>query len=302
LHQQSKTNVAKNNIDRIVLPLHIDSALEMDAVEKKTITPEQDSLSTYLSKIWDHRSMIILLASREIKGKFTNTKTGLLSVFFQPVIYVVVYTIFFQQLIKLEVESPYPLFAFTGVIGWLLFSNLVTSIGTSVSDSQNLITKVYFPKLILPLSKILVGLFEFVISLVIMLLLMVVLSHFEFSVNTLLFPILILMNVMIAMSIGIWFSALSFRHKDLNHIVPHIVGFGIWLTPVFYPSTLIPDDFLFVIYLNPVAAVIESYRWLLLGQSAPSAYYLISFISVFILLISGLFYFRKVEDKIVDYV
>ena len=274
----------------------------MDAVEKKTITPEQDSLSTYLSKIWDHRSMIILLASREIKGKFTNTKTGLLSVFFQPVIYVVVYPIFFQQLIKLEVESPYPLFAFTGVIGWLLFSNLVTSIGTSVSDSQNLITKVYFPKLILPLSKILVGLFEFVISLVIMLLLMVVLSHFEFSVNTLLFPILILMNVMIAMSIGIWFSALSFRHKDLNHIVPHIVGFGIWLTPVFYPSTLIPDDFLFVIYLNPVAAVIESYRWLLLGQSAPSAYYLISFISVFILLISGLFYFRKVEDKIVDYV
>jgi len=274
----------------------------MELTAKKIITPERDSLSLYFKKIWDHRSLISLLAFREIRGKFTNTKTGLLSVFFQPLIYVFVYTIFFQKLIKLEVGSPYPLFAFTGVIGWLLFSNLVSSIGNSVVESQNLITKLYFPKLILPLSKVLVGLFEFVISLVIMFLLMLVLSHLEFSVNTLLFPAFILLNVIIGLSIGIWFSALSFKHRDLSHIVPHIIGFGIWLTPVFYPTTLIPDEFLFAIYLNPVAAVIEFYRWFLLGQAMPSVYYLISFIPVLILLITGLLYFRSVEDEIVDYV
>ncbi len=274
----------------------------MELIDKKIITPEQDSLTLYLGKIWNYRSLITLLAFPEIRGKFINTKTGLLSVFFQPVIYVLVYTIFFQKLIKLEVGSPYPLFAFTGVIAWLLFSNLVNSIGTSVVDAQNLITKLYFPKLILLLSKILVGLFEFSISLVIMFLLMFAMSHTEFSLNTFLFPVFILLNVIIGLSIGIWYSALSYKHRDLNHIVPYIIGFGIWLTPVFYPSTLIPNEFLFVLYLNPVAAVIEFYRWSLLGQSIPSVYYLLSFIPVFILLISGLFYFRSVEDKIIDYV
>lgn len=268
---------------------------------KKIISSKSDTLPEYFSKIWQYRSLITLLAYREISGKFKNTKTGLLTVFFQPLVYVFVYTVFFDNLIKLDISIPYPLFAFTGVIGWLLFSNVVMGIGSSLQDSQNLITKVYFPKIILPLAKILVGLFEFCVSLIILGVLMAILTHGSFGIYTLLFPLFVLLNITVAFSIGIWISALSYKHRDLNHIIPHIIGFGIWFTPVFYPATLIPDQFQFLMFMNPIAGIIDFYRWFLLDYDMPSLHYLFSFIPVILLLIAGVLYFKRVEDKVVDY-
>lgn len=182
---------------------------------------------------------------------------------------------------------------------WYYFSQIVGTAGNSLSSMQDIIKKFYFPRLILPLSKMLVGMTDYIVSFILLLILMILLGYFP-AYTIVLFPFALILNIIVGMSIAVWLSALTIRYRDIHHVIHYVLGFGIWLTPVFYAKSLIPKGYDHFLYLNPMAAVIELFRWSVLGTTFPSMYYLISIIPVFILLITGLLYFIKVENRIAD--
>jgi len=240
------------------------------------------------------------LAKRDVKAKYTQTVLGILWSVIQPLTGLLIFTIFFDKLIKVDTNNiPYPLFAFSGMVAWYFYTFIVNQGGTSLVDSQYLLKKFYFPRLILPLSKVLVGLVDFGISVILLIILMIILGGMP-SFLILLFPVFLLLAVLTGLSIAIWLSALTIRYRDLQHIIPYLINFSIWLTPVFYPSTLVPESYHFILYLNPMAGIIAGFRWCLLGDLIPSINYLWGILPVIFIFISGIYYFIKIEREIVD--
>lgn len=261
---------------------------------------DKKSLFANLWKVYQYRQLIVVFAARHIKSKYAQTFMGVLWSIFQPLTALVIFTFFFKTIIKLDTGViPYSLFVFCGMISWYYFTFLVENGAESLKDAQSIIRKLYFPKLLLPLSKALAGLVDFAISLIILLVLMLILGFYP-GINIIFLPIFILLNMITGLSIGIWLSVLSIRYVDMKIFIPYIISFGIWLTPVFYPPKIILNEFNFLIFMNPMAAVIAGYRWAILGDAIPSVYYAVSFIPVIILFVSGLMYFNKIEHKIVD--
>ena len=268
----------------------------------KIITSKRPGVLATLKKVYQYRAMILTLALRDLKIQYAQTILGVFWSILRPLTGLLVYWLFFGRLLKIDTGNiPYPLFAFAGMIYWYFFSSLLSSAGTSLLASQDIIKKIYFPKLILPLSKVLVGLVEFAVGFTILLLILVV-SGFTPSFKLIFVPIALVLTITISLSIGIWLSALTIRFRDFHHIIPYLVNFGIFLTPVFYPSTLIPHEYKFLVFLNPMAGVLEGFRWMLYNGPIPSINYAIGFIPVCVLLVSGLIYFVRIEGKMSDLV
>jgi len=243
--------------------------------------------------------LILAFTFRDIKSQYAQTKLGIVWGFVQAITAAVVINFFFGFLFKMSTEGvPYVLYAFPGMMAWYYFSYIVNQAGTSLVQSQHIIKKIYFPKLVLPIYKTAVGLVEHLIWLIVFFALMLFYT-FPMHINILLLPIFIFLNIITGLSIAVWLSALTVRYRDVSHIIPYLVGFGIFVTPVFYKAAMIPEAYHFLIYWNPMAGVIETYRWVLLGTPL-NMHYLYGFIPVVLLLVTGLFYFRKVEGIIAD--
>ena len=258
--------------------------------------------SQYWSRLYSYRAMIYSFALREIKAQYSQTLLGILWAAVRPLLGLLIYTFFFHYLLKVDTgDLPYPLFALCGIMPWLYFTYLVGDAGVSVLQSTDLIKKVYFPKLILPLSKVLVGLVDFSIAFLVLMVLMLITGYLP-TIKFVFFPIFIILNVVTGLSIGIWLSALTIRYRDFHQIIPFLIGFGIFLTPVFFPTTLIPAQFHFLIYINPMAGVIEGFRWCFFEGETLSLNYLIGFGPVTVLLITGFFYFKSIEGEMSDIV
>lgn len=273
----------------------------MEANSKVTVlTSEPLGMSSYLKKVWDYRSMIITLTVRDVKVKYAQTFLGILWAVLQPLVGVLVFTFFFTQLIQLDSTIPYPLIALSGIAAWYFFSSIIHSAGISLMQAQDLIKKVYFPRLVILISKILSGLIDLGITLCLLVILMFVFGVFP-GIEILFVPVFIILTIVFGLSISLWLSALTLRYRDFHHIIPYLLNYGIWLTPVFFPVSIIPEKFNWLIYLNPMAAVIAGFRWSLLGDTLPDWQYWISFVPIVIILISGLDYFRRNEYKIADY-
>jgi lipopolysaccharide transport system permease protein len=267
---------------------------------QKTISAKPVSLGGYLASVWQARNLIIVFALRDLKVQYAQTYLGLLWSVIQPLTGLVIFSLFFQKLVPLQTNTPYGVFAFTGIMGWFYFTALVGQCGTALMHNQQLIKKIHFPRLVLPLSKAMVGLTEFFISLCLLLLLMLF-TGCIFSAKILLLPLALVFNIITGLSVGIWLSALTIRFRDLHHIIPFLVGFGIWLTPVFYPTTIVPSTYNWLYYFHPVANVISFYRWIFIGLPIDINQLLVSFVLSFCLLISGLFFFIRNEKFIADY-
>ena len=266
------------------------------------INSVDQSLYSYLKKVWAFRSLVVTLAIRDLKVKYAQTALGIFWTVLQPLTGLTIFTVFFSKLIKVDTNGiPYALFAFSGMISWFFFSQIIQSAGLSLLESQHLIKRIYFPRLILLVTKILVALAEFCVSVVLLFLLMLTMGIF-FTWPVLFFPFLVIFNIAVAFSVAIWLSALTIKYRDFHHIIPYLVNFGIWLTPVFYPETLIPYRFRLFLFLNPMAAVVKAYRWSLIGGPLPDAGYWLSVIPVLFLLVTGLNYFKKTENEISDYI
>ncbi len=266
----------------------------------KTIRGGQISVAAYLRDVWQVRHLIYTFAKRDLKVQYAQTYLGLLWSVIQPLTGLIIFSFFFQRVMPLHLDVPYSVFAFTGIIGWFYFTSLIGQAGTVLMNNQQLIKKIQFPRLVLPLSKALTGLIEFSISIVLLVILMLFMGC-PFSWRILFLPLVVLANVITGLSGGIWLSALTVRFRDLHHIIPYLVGFGIWLTPVFYPTTIVPQQFNFIYYFHPVANVIALYRWIFIGTAVNEMQVVVSFALAFVLFVSGLVFFVKNEKFTADH-
>ncbi len=266
---------------------------------KTIISAEPDTLGVYLKKVWQHHALIVTLAKRDLKIKYAQTVLGLAWTFIQPLVAVITYTLFFAYLMDFKTEYPYILFVLSGILLWGLFNYIFAQGSTSLTQNQELIRKLYFPKIILPLSKALVGFVEFVIIAVLFIILMFVFQSTP-TWRIIFIPFLLIALSAFALGMAFILSAATVRNRDLNHIIPFLVNFGIWFTPVFYPVTLIPQQFAHLLYINPMASIIQLFRVCVFGEAYIPAMFLGIAVS-FLIFILGFFYLKNVEDSIVDY-
>ncbi|MEM7105964.1 MAG: ABC transporter permease [Bacteroidota bacterium] len=260
----------------------------------------RQSFPKFLENLWGHRSLILTLARRDLKVKYAQTLLGIGWSVLQPLTGLAIFTLFFDKLIKIQtLDMAYPLFVFSGMICWFYFSYIVVAAGNSIQENTEMLKKIYFPKLILPLSKALTGLVDFIISLVLLVILMFILGRMP-SWQIVFLPFIVGFIIITGLSVALLLNAATIRQRDFKHIIPYLVNFGIWLTPVFYPGTILPEEWLWVHFLNPVAAAIEGFRWSLLAGTMPDFRFCFSIIPVMILFFSGLMLFRKMEDEIAD--
>ena len=267
----------------------------------KTIRGGNQPLWSYLKEVYQSRNLILSFAVRDLRVQYAQTYLGVFWSLVQPLTGLIIFNFFFQRVIHLSLKVPYAVFAFTGIMGWFYFTALVGQAGTSLMANQQVIKKIQFPRLVLPLSKALVGLVEFTISLG---LLLIMLVYFGIGVSSkiIYLPLVVIANMVAGLSLGIWLSALTIRFRDLHHLIPYLIGFGIWLTPVFYPATMVPESYKWIYYLHPVANVIALYRWIFIGLPVDFGQVACSFTIAVIMLIGGLYFFVKNEKFVSDYV
>ncbi len=262
----------------------------------------RDSATDYFKEVWKHRNLVLVFALQEFKLQYAQTRLNLLWMILRPLMVLALFTFIFDQLIHLQgVSYPYLLFALTGMLIWNNFSFMVNNAGNVIMANQQLIKKMYFPRIILVFSKMLVGLAETGVTFLLILMLAAVLQ-FLLHLQILLLPVFIVVNLIIGLAVAVWLNALTIRYRDLHQFVPTLVGFLIWLTPVFYPVSLIPSKYSFLVYFNPIAGAIQGCRWAVLGDSFPDLRFLPSFIFFTLLLISGLLIFIRTESDLADYI
>src|SRR5438309_7916795 len=265
------------------------------------IEPPRAWLELRLREVWMYRELLYFFVWRDLKVRYKQTVIGVAWVVLQPLMSMGVFTIFFGRLAKLPSDGlPYPVFYFAALAPWTYFSTALTTTTNVVVENQRVITKVYFPRLILPFSSVLSGLVDFGIAFVVLLAL--VLGYgLRPGVQALWLPLLLLLALATALGIGLWLSALNALYRDVKYVTPFLVQFWMLASPVAYPSSLVPAKWRWLYGLNPMAGVIEGFRWALTGHGQPpGAAMAASAVGVAIVLLGGLFFFQKMETNIAD--
>jgi lipopolysaccharide transport system permease protein len=240
-------------------------------------------------------------ASREIRVRYSNTSFGLLWVLLQPIPSVLVFTFFFDKIIEVDTgDVPYSVFALIGLVGWNYFTYLSISMGNALHESADVVKKIDFPRILLPLSRVVSGGVDFLFALVLIAVAMLLFRTWPDS-SLLFFPFYVMLNIISGAALGIWFCILTYRRKDLMHVFPVLVNFGIWLSPVFFPTTILPPELEKYMYLNPMTVVCEGYRFALVGGEAPGLSHYVSVPFVILLLASGIVYFRRIDRRIPEH-
>ncbi len=253
-----------------------------------------------LREIWAYRELLWVLVARDIKLRYKQTVLGSAWAIIQPVTTMVVFSIFFGKLAQIPSDGlPYPLFAFAGILPWLFFSNAVASAGNSLVGSAQLVSKIYFPRLIIPLASIGAAALDFAVASVVLLVMMLAYG-IGFGLGLLLLPVLALGVGIAALSIGIALSALNVAYRDFRYVIPFLLQLWMLVTPVAYPTSLVPEMWRPVYYLNPMVGMVDAFRSILLGRPLDLSGLLVSCASVVVLLIIGISYFKSVERKFAD--
>lgn len=274
-----------------------------DELPELLITPANRWIPLHLSELWEYRELLYFLVWRDIKVRYKQTALGAAWAVMQPLFMMLVFSLFFGRLAKVPSDGiPYPIFAFCALIPWQLFANALTESSNSLVGNQNLITKVYFPRLVIPIAAVLSGLVDFAIAFVILIGMMLYFGIVP-GWSIVVLPGFILLAVLTALAVGLWLSALNVQYRDVRYTMSFLIQFWLFATPVAYPSSLIPENWRAFYGLNPMAGVVEGFRWALLGKTAPPGAMLwVSVIVVAILLIGGLYYFRRMEQQFADIV
>ncbi len=265
----------------------------------KVINAKPPFAASYLKEVYRYRHLIGVFAWQEIKSTYAQTFFGLAWAVLRPLIILLIFTVLFRLLLHVETPVPYYLFAFSGMLAWNYFSQIAITGSTAIVQQQQLIRKMYFPKVVLLLVKVVVSGLEMGISLAI-LFVMILISGTGIHVGIVLLPLFLLLIIACGFMIAVWMTALNIRFRDLNQLVPALIGMAVWFTPVFYPTTLIPDQYRFLLWFNPMAGIIKGIRFSLLGTEFPEWQFFIAPIFCVLLGFAGLVYLMKVEDKLVD--
>ena len=271
-------------------------------MNKTVIDASKSKLSLNLRELFEYRDLFFILAWRDLRVRYAQTFLGLLWAFIQPLATLLIFTLIFGRVIKVETgDIPYPVYALAGMVTWSYFAYVLSQSGQSIIGAQDMVKKIYFPRLVIPLSKAMTGFVDFFITLIFLGGLMVY-YNVSLSLNVYLLPLFFLLGVLAALGMGIWMSSLTIRYRDFQHVIPFLVQIGLYATPIAYPVSMIPDKYQLIYHLNPMAGVVEGFRWSILGGQNISEFAWVSFIVIIVLFISGLFYFRKVERIMADIV
>ncbi len=269
----------------------------------RRIEPPHALVPLDLSELWEHRELLYFLFWREVKVRYKQTALGVVWALIQPFFTMVVFTVVFSRFGRVPSDGlPYPVFAFSALLPWQLFAFALTESSNSVVANQRLITKVYFPRLIIPLAAVLVGLADFAVGFSLLVAIMAYYGTMP-GAAVLTLPIWTLLTVTTALAVGLWLSALNVRYRDVRYTVPFVAQIWMFATPVAYPLSVVPESWRPLYALNPMVGVIEGFRWALLGNGpAPGLAVAISTVVVLVILVSGLFYFRRTELTFADIV
>lgn len=270
----------------------------------KTITieaPRRRWRSVRLRELWEYRELLYFLTWRDIKVRYKQTILGGSWAVIQPLFTMVVFSLFFGRLAGIPSDGiPYPIFSFAALVPWTFFASGLSHSAESLVGNARMITKVYFPRLALPISTVLAGLVDFAIAFGV-LLLMMGLYGIAPTINVLWVPLFLLMALVSALGVGFWVSALNAKYRDIRYTMAFIIQAWLFITPVAYPSSLLGEPWRTLYGLNPMVGVVEGFRWGLLGtDTAPDTMGIVSGLSAIVVLIGGVFYFRKLESTFAD--
>jgi lipopolysaccharide transport system permease protein len=280
-----------------------DRAVNAEKSRVLRIAPSSGWVPLRLGELWESRELLYFLTWRDIKVRYKQTALGAAWAILQPVMTMVVFSLFFGKLAKVPSDGvPYPIFSFAALVPWSFFVYALTQSSNSLVGSGNLLKKIYFPRLIIPLSAVLSGAVDFALAFAVLLVMM---GYYGLvpTANTLWLPAFFLLSFVTALGVGLWLSAINVQFRDVRYAVPFLTQFWMFATPIAYPSSLLHEPWRTVFALNPMVGVVEGFRWALLGTDMTLGPMLIaSSATALTLLVSGAFYFRRMERTFADVV
>lgn len=287
--QPLKNNIASNSVDGL------------NRKPTLRIQPATGWTSLKLREIWEYRELVAIFVWRDLKVRYRQTVIGVLWAIFQPFLTMVIFSVFFGRLAGIPSDSvPYPIFSYTALVPWTFFANSINQASNSLVNNADMIKKIYFPRLAMPLAAVLAGLVDFLLAFIILIGMMLVYG-FAPTINIVWFPFFILIAMMTALGVSLWLSAMNVLFRDVRYMVPFITQAWLFATPVAYPSSLLAEPWRTLYGLNPMVGVVEGFRWALLGtDTEPGAAIIVSFTVSLLIMISGLYYFRRMEKIFAD--
>ena len=277
---------------------------KVEPVPHLRIEPSKGWVSLKLRELWVYRELLYFLTWRDIKVRYKQTVLGAAWAIIQPFMMMVVFSLFFGRLGKIPSDGvPYPIFSYAALVPWTFFATGLAMSSNSLVSSANLIKKVYFPRLVIPIATVMSGVIDFVLAFVILIIMMLAYGIVP-TVNIVFLPLFLILAFMTSLGVGMWLSAMNVQFRDVRYMVPFMTQFWMFASPIAYPSSMIEDDLLRAIYgINPMVGVVEGFRWALLGtETAPGPIIIVSFAAALFLLVSGMFYFRRMEKTFADVV
>lgn len=276
---------------------------EVQAAKKPTIRiqPTKGWTSLKLREVWEHRELAGIFVWRDIKVRYRQTVIGALWAIIQPFLTMVIFSIFFGKLAEVPSDNiPYPIFSYAALVPWTFFANSINQASNSLVANADMIKKIYFPRLTMPIASLLGGLVDFTLAFIILLFMMLYYGYVP-TINILWFPVFLLLAMITALGVSLWLAAMNVQFRDVRYMIPFITQAWMFATPVAYPSSLLDEPWRTLYGLNPMVGVVEGFRWALLGtDTAPGPMIVISFLMSLVVLISGVYYFRRVEKIFAD--
>ena len=269
-------------------------------MKKVIVDSKKRNISLNLKELAAYYDLFLTLTYRDLRVKYAQTFMGFTWAFVQPLVQLIILTFVFGKVVNVDTGNiPHPLFTRAGMCSWTYFALVVQQSGSSIIGAQYMVKKIYFPRLIIPLSKAIIGFIDYGITLVFLIVLLV---YYDFipSANILYLPIFILLTIMAGLGAGIWISALTIRYRDFQYVIPFVLQFGLYATPIAYPVELVPEKFLLLFHLNPMSGIVEGFRWSVVGGNPPETYAFLSFGVSILLFLTGIRYFKKAEQTIAD--
>jgi lipopolysaccharide transport system permease protein len=280
--------------------VHAENALEMPVV---VIKPSRGWVSLRLHELWSYRELLFFLVWSDIKVRYKQTILGAAWAIIQPFFTMVIFSIFFGALAQIPSDGiPYPIFSYAALVPWTFFANGLRHSSASLVGSAGLISKVYFPRLVIPISTVFAGIVDFLLAFAVLILMMWFYGMTP-TLAVLWLPLLLLLALVTSLGVGLWFTAMNVQFRDIAYVVPFLVQAWMFATPIAYPSSLLMEPWRTIYGINPMVGVIEGFRWALLGtDTAPGPVIFVSSFVALLILVSGLFYFRRMERSFADVV
>ena len=269
-------------------------------MQQTIIKPQHNPFKLNFKELYQYRELLWTLTYRDIRIKYAQTALGLAWAVLNPMLTVAILSFIFGVIAKVDTgDVPHIIYTLAGMCGWTYFQAVMTSAGESIIGAQGMVKKIYFPRLVIPLSKAITAFIDLAVVLACMGGLMLI-YQFPPSSNIVFLPFFILIAIIAGLAGGIWMSALTIRYRDFKHITPMILRLGMYATPIAFPASMVPEKYLLIYYLNPMAGVVEGVRWSIIGGPPPNQFVYLSFALITLFLIAGLLYFNKIERIMAD--